>query len=1406
MKKKILPFAILSLVAVGALISFVNTSKDNPDYVPTHAASLPTTITLKDNSESEIRNYYSSLNDLSTDERRGTELLKSLKSILKEDTVYYDYGSASSVGVNHIYTITDRDWVHSPASTTISGGTYNSSTNQITNFNHTTELKSNPYLKMLYVDYTKTEKTDSYTGSGVKYDKEHVWSQSHGFKASSGATGPAGTDLHNLIAGDSGVNRNYHNNYSYGIVDDNDPESKIAGPTTKNSYGWYITGNKYGVSTITNAEYEFEKVFEPLDADKGRIARAILYMVARYNNLSGTDTITNFDPNLELVDYIISGGSSEYSTANTTAKYGILSVLLDWNRTYLPDSFEIHRNNLIYNNYQFNRNPFIDFPEWADYIWGNEQSGYQSTGYAKPNTDNLNQFGSEGNDPLPEVNATGVALNQLTATVAINKTIYLKPVFTPTNTTNKRVTWSSSDSTVATVNSSGKVTGIREGTATISIVTDDGGFTASCTVTVERSLTGAIETSHTITPAFPTSSGDVHTTATAHVDETSEIAFKEKGIYKYNSCMMFTKGAGYLYNTDNLGFVKSVKVTYTGTASESAKVGVYFGSTEQSTYNTSSNATIPNKETSPRATTWTNSNQSYGYFQVSNDNTYNCQIASIEVEYEPLEKELSSLTVSGYTSSFTQYDEFEFGGTAIAHFDDGSQADVTKKVEFEGYDLDTAGNQTVTVSYSYLGVTKTAQYTISVTALATIDSVSVSPSSVTIDLYQGSTSQLTATVTGQGDFDSSVTWSSFSDQIASVSSTGLVTAHSVGQTTIRATSVANYTFYADCVVTIVDTTPIVSNVTLNYSELELDLNGTTTEILVATVNGTNNPSQAVSWSSSASNIVSVDNSGHIQALAKGNATITATSTYDTTKSASCVVTVKDTSSTGDNYTRDEMTKTSIEFSGTSYVSWSSKSLTSDAVYAGVTGGSNGSVQLSNLTVTTDKVHSGIITTTSGGLIRNITVEWESHTGENRVLHIYAKNSAYSSVEDLYSSDTRGTEVGTITSTSEVSADITGDYAYVGVYITGGAVYMSSITFAWEEPETKSLTSISISEPRTNYYVNDDLEKPTVTAYFDNDSNAVVTDSATFTGYDLSVAGNYTVTVSYTYGSVTKTQTYQINVYASPTVGSTPYMNNVEYKMYLNSSGTKYYYTGEVASTYYGATSTTYSDGVYVKFEAKGNGQLMYFMDESVKTYLTVTVNGTYVNFTKVTSAEEIENLGVWKYDIVSELMFMEIDGQYYSFGNSNASFSTFGAAKITSLKKTMGFEETADSFSAMFLNEMTCNASGTSVPSFNDGFSWSEFETRYNTLEASEKLRISSAEKSESGNNIERMLARYEYVIAKYGTSSYKNFLNKSITPLANSVFFFTTRNNNSLSFVIIASVMAISLAGVIIIRKRKHN
>ncbi len=398
---KLASVAVLSSAFVIGAASF--TFKKAPVRI-TEAATLPTTLSLKDNTNSEIKNYYSSLSSLSQAQLSGNNLLKNLKGIISNVTTYYSYGS----NVPNIYVITDRDWVNSPS---LSSGTYNETTKTVTGFSHNSEVSSNPYIKMLYHDYTNPNMSKThYSGDGdvstgsKSFDNEHVWSQSHGFYSGTGnPLEGAGTDLHHLIAGTQYGNRTLHNNYSYGFVKQNDSEWAT---TINNHTKPYEEKNKRGEPLFAHSEDQENRVFEPQDCDKGDIARAMLYMAACYNNLDGS-TPTPAIPALKIMNYVISDTTGYSSDDITKGYYGVLQDLLAWHAMDPVDDYEIHRNNLIYNNYQHNRNPFIDYPQWVDYIWG--KSVYDPdtrtieydptpTGFVDLNADVINGYRSE--EPL----------------------------------------------------------------------------------------------------------------------------------------------------------------------------------------------------------------------------------------------------------------------------------------------------------------------------------------------------------------------------------------------------------------------------------------------------------------------------------------------------------------------------------------------------------------------------------------------------------------------------------------------------------------------------------------------------------------------------------------------------------------------------------------------------------------------------------------------------------------------------------------------------------------------------------------------------------------------------------------------------------------------------------------------
>ncbi|MFI8100991.1 endonuclease I family protein [Streptomyces sp. NPDC086023] len=173
---------------------------------------------------------------------------------------------------------------------------------------------------LLYSGRSQSKSTNG--GNANDWNREHVWAQSHG---DFGTVAGPGTDLHHIRPEDVTVNS--------------------------------IRGNKdfdLGGTLVaeTTDSYTDSNSFEPRDEVKGDVARMILYMAVRYEGGDGF-------ANLEVNDSI--NGSVPW--------HGRISVLKQWNDIDPPDAFEQRRNQIIFDTYQHNRNPFIDHPEWVEAIW-----------------------------------------------------------------------------------------------------------------------------------------------------------------------------------------------------------------------------------------------------------------------------------------------------------------------------------------------------------------------------------------------------------------------------------------------------------------------------------------------------------------------------------------------------------------------------------------------------------------------------------------------------------------------------------------------------------------------------------------------------------------------------------------------------------------------------------------------------------------------------------------------------------------------------------------------------------------------------------------------------------------------------------------------------------------------------
>ncbi len=180
---------------------------------------------------------------------------------------------------------------------------------------------------------------------------------------------------------------------------------------------------------------------------------------------------------------------------------------------------------------------------------------------------------------------------------------------------------------------------------------------------------------------------------------------------------------------------------------------------------------------------------------------------------------------------------------------------------------------------------KSANCTVMVTAA--VKSVTLSDAQVT--LKGSETKQLTATVKPD-DTDKTVVWSSSAPNVATVSSTGLVTGVGEGAAIITAASAVDPTVKGECAVNVSKVN--VSKVTINETNPAVEINKTIE--LHATVTPTNALNKTVTWSSANDAVATVDpNTGVVKGISVGTVKITATSNQDNTKKAEVTLTVTD---------------------------------------------------------------------------------------------------------------------------------------------------------------------------------------------------------------------------------------------------------------------------------------------------------------------------------------------------------------------------------------------------------------------------------------------------------------------------------------------------------------------------------
>ena len=586
-------------------------------------------------------------------------------------------------------------------------------------------------------------------------------------------------------------------------------------------------------------------------------------------------------------------------------------------------------------------------------------------------------------------------------------------------------------------------------------------------------------------------------------------------------------------------------------------------------------------------------------------------------------------------------------------------------------------------------------------------------------------------------------------------------------------------------------------------------------------NGTISPSQVtlnVTYSDSSNGTVTAD-SVSIDTTVVGE--VTATATYNAatnTKTASWTVNVLKEPTYVEVSDTITLTLTGVS-PNAGYTPWSNKSDVSSAVYSGNNGGGNSSLQYNNSST------SGLYSTTSGGKLYSVSVEFESHSGNGRKISVYGSNEAPESISDGKVNHLGDIAYGTNTSITDDDFE----YSYITICGGGNAVYISSITITWKVPgaekpltanpiltvgknsinvgktTTLGITTIPADSDEIINVTSSDETKVTVTGSGRNFViHAIAIGSATITARGAESTSYYsTVTITV----VAPQKTYEDKILTQESLGigaydtdtSNDYTNDdVAYTCFnvMNTKGIQF--RKDTPSAGYIANKEVLYDGANNAIKS-----ITLIMDSSNTGYITV-YEGTEAN--PSTDVADIE--GTWVAGGVNTYIFSE----GMTFFKLQASGTTHVRQIIVELvDEANSVLEEARSAALAILTNLSglCGADAPGVVTQSD---WDALSADLAALDLSSEAklflknaqRISLENLSQGGAEIENAMAHYDACVTKFGFTP-----DSSITTAQASTRISPTSvvGDSSIMIITLVSLISISTFGAFLfLKKRKEQ
>ena len=507
----------------------------------------------------------------------------------------------------------------------------------------------------------------------------------------------------------------------------------------------------------------------------------------------------------------------------------------------------------------------------------------------------------------------GVGLKKTTSVVEGNSE-QLFPVVTPSKTSNKHVTWSSSDSSVAAVDADGIVTGVKPGNAVVTVTTVEGGFSTSCAVTVtirpvpvtgvtlNKSSSSILTTkteqlSAVISPANATNQTLIwksDNAAVAAVDAAGLVTARTAGTAKiiaasadsgsYAACIFTVTDIPVDVTGVKLNKSSTTIAVGTGNSEKLFAAISPLDATDQNVTWSSSDAAVAAVDALGSVTGMKEGSAVITVMTADGSFTSSCSCTVVtalkSVTGVTLSKSIMMIS-AGYKEQLS---------AVIAPGDATNQNLLWSSSNTAAATVDSSGTVTgvadgtavITATTVDGGLTASCSCTVSAVAVS-VDSVALNKTSTVI--LAGGSETLYAAVSPSLASNKSVSWSSSNSAVASVDSSGTVTGKSAGAATITVTT-SDRGRTASCVCTITAAAVSVTGVSISST---LTISTGSSSLITATVTPSDATNQNIIWSSSDSTVATVDG-GVVTGKSGGTTTITATS-VDGNKTATCTVTV-----------------------------------------------------------------------------------------------------------------------------------------------------------------------------------------------------------------------------------------------------------------------------------------------------------------------------------------------------------------------------------------------------------------------------------------------------------------------------------------------------------------------------------